>query len=155
MELTHEFTTLKRSSRALAEAHDKEPSQSKELGAAPLALARSHDALRRQLEETHQSVQSSSQDLHGQLDRVQVLLSCVSQHPVKVRRAPAPGQQLESHRPPSDLLSGNSWTSQLRMRSRRAWNKLGVSAQSRLMFVPFTLHSCRLLAHSCRETRRR
>ncbi|KAM9837969.1 coiled-coil domain-containing protein 78 [Aulostomus maculatus] len=81
--LTEENATLKKNYLALAEAHDKEVGQSEELTAELLALARAQDALRRQLEEQHQRVQSNTRDLHGELDRVQTLISHMSHSRVK------------------------------------------------------------------------
>uniref|UniRef100_A0A3Q1BDT0 DUF4472 domain-containing protein n=1 Tax=Amphiprion ocellaris TaxID=80972 RepID=A0A3Q1BDT0_AMPOC len=68
-DLTEEYATLKKSYLVLNEAHDKELAQSEELSTELLALARDQDALRRQLEEQQQSVKTTTQDLHGELDR--------------------------------------------------------------------------------------
>lgn len=84
--LTEEYATLKENYRALAEAHDKELAQSEELSAELLALAQAQDALRRQLEEQQQSVETTTQGLHGELDRVRALISRMSHNRVKVRR---------------------------------------------------------------------
>uniref|UniRef100_A0A3B4Z5N5 Coiled-coil domain containing 78 n=1 Tax=Stegastes partitus TaxID=144197 RepID=A0A3B4Z5N5_9TELE len=84
-ELTSEYATLKNSYLLLTEAHDKELAQSDELSAELLALAQAQDALRRQLEEQQQSVETTTQGLHGELDRVRALISRMSQNRVKVR----------------------------------------------------------------------
>lgn len=84
--LTEEYATLKENYRALAEAHDKELAQSEELSAELLALAQAQDALRRQLEEQQQSVETTTQGLHGELDRVRALISRMSHNRVKVRQ---------------------------------------------------------------------
>lgn len=84
-DLTEEYAKLKRNYLALAVAHDKELAQSEELRAELLALAGAQDALRRQLEEQRQSVRTTTRGLHGELDRVQALISCMSQNRVKVR----------------------------------------------------------------------
>ncbi|XP_008294878.1 coiled-coil domain-containing protein 78 [Stegastes partitus] len=82
-ELTSEYATLKNSYLLLTEAHDKELAQSDELSAELLALAQAQDALRRQLEEQQQSVETTTQGLHGELDRVRALISRMSQNRVK------------------------------------------------------------------------
>lgn len=82
--LTEECTALQKSYQVLAEAHDKEVAQSEELSAELLALAQAQDALRRQLEEQQQSVKATTQGLHGELDRVQALISRMSRNRVKV-----------------------------------------------------------------------
>ncbi|XP_040922912.1 coiled-coil domain-containing protein 78 [Toxotes jaculatrix] len=82
-DLTEEYATLKKSYLALAEAHDKELAQSEELSAELLALAQAQDALRRQLEEQQQSVKTTTQGLHGELDRVKALISRMSHNRVK------------------------------------------------------------------------
>ncbi|XP_070783806.1 LOW QUALITY PROTEIN: coiled-coil domain-containing protein 78 [Enoplosus armatus] len=82
--LTEEYATLKKSYRALAEAHDKELDQSEELSAELLALAQAQDALRRQLEEQQQSVKTTTQGLHGELYRVRALISRMSRNRVKL-----------------------------------------------------------------------
>uniref|UniRef100_A0A3B4T6F8 Coiled-coil domain containing 78 n=1 Tax=Seriola dumerili TaxID=41447 RepID=A0A3B4T6F8_SERDU len=76
--LTEEYNTLKKNYLVLAEAHDKELAQSEELSAELLALAQAQDALRRQLAEQQQSVKTTTQGLHGELDRVQVLIRRMS-----------------------------------------------------------------------------
>ncbi|XP_070708403.1 coiled-coil domain-containing protein 78 [Pempheris klunzingeri] len=78
-----EYAKLKEN-QALAEAHDKELTQSEELSAELLALARAQDALHRQLEEQQQSVTTTTQGLHGELDRVRALLSHMSRNRVKL-----------------------------------------------------------------------
>ncbi|XP_042363328.1 LOW QUALITY PROTEIN: coiled-coil domain-containing protein 78 [Plectropomus leopardus] len=83
-ELTEEYTTLKKNYLALAEARDVEVAQSKELSAELLALAQAQDALRRQLEEQQQSVETTTQGLHSELDRVRALISRMSRYRVKV-----------------------------------------------------------------------
>ena len=85
-DLTEEYATLKKNYVALAEAHEEELTQSKELSAELLALARAQDALRRQLEEQQHSVRTTTQGLHGELDRVKALISRMSCNRVKVRR---------------------------------------------------------------------
>lgn len=85
-DLTEEFTTLKKNYLALTGAHDKEQAQSKELTAELLALAKAHDELLRKLEEHHGRVQSATQDLHGELDRVRALISSMSHKTVEVRQ---------------------------------------------------------------------
>lgn len=89
-DLTEEYAALKKSYQALAEAHDKELAQSGELSAELLALAQAQDALRRQLEEQQQSVKSTTQGLHSELDRVRDLISSMSHNRVKVRRCVRP-----------------------------------------------------------------
>ncbi|XP_047465525.1 coiled-coil domain-containing protein 78 [Mugil cephalus] len=81
--LTEECTALQKSYQVLAEAHDKELAQSEELSAELLALAQAQDALRRQLEEQQQSVKATTRGLHGELDRVQALISRMSRNRVK------------------------------------------------------------------------
>uniref|UniRef100_A0A673BZG8 Coiled-coil domain containing 78 n=1 Tax=Sphaeramia orbicularis TaxID=375764 RepID=A0A673BZG8_9TELE len=76
--LTQEYTALKENYRTLTQAHDRELVQSEELGAELLALARAQDALHRQLEEQQHSVKTTTQDLHGELDRVRALISRMS-----------------------------------------------------------------------------
>lgn len=85
-DLTEEYATLKKNYRALAEAHDKELDQSEELSAELLALARAQEALRRQLQEQQQSVNTATHGLHGELYRVQALISRMSHNRVKVRK---------------------------------------------------------------------
>ncbi|XP_069547376.1 coiled-coil domain-containing protein 78 [Brachyistius frenatus] len=80
---TEEYATLRKSYQVLAEAHDKELAQSEELSAELLALAQAQDALHRQLEEQQQSVRTTTQGLHGELDRVQALISRLSHDRVK------------------------------------------------------------------------
>ncbi|XP_051795912.1 coiled-coil domain-containing protein 78 isoform X4 [Acanthochromis polyacanthus] len=82
-DLTEDYATLKNSYLVLTEAHDKELAQSEELSAELLALARNQDALRRQLEEQQQSVKTTTQGLHGELDRVRALISRMSHNRVK------------------------------------------------------------------------
>ncbi|XP_030019121.1 coiled-coil domain-containing protein 78 [Sphaeramia orbicularis] len=81
--LTQEYTALKENYRTLTQAHDRELVQSEELGAELLALARAQDALHRQLEEQQHSVKTTTQDLHGELDRVRALISRMSLNRVK------------------------------------------------------------------------
>ncbi|XP_038592476.1 coiled-coil domain-containing protein 78 [Micropterus salmoides] len=83
-DLTEEYATLKKNYRALAEAHDKELDQSEELSAELLALARAQEALRRQLQEQQQSVNTATHGLHGELYRVQALISRMSHNRVKL-----------------------------------------------------------------------
>uniref|UniRef100_A0A3B4XX86 Coiled-coil domain containing 78 n=1 Tax=Seriola lalandi dorsalis TaxID=1841481 RepID=A0A3B4XX86_SERLL len=85
-DLTEEYNTLKKNYLVLAEARDKELAQSEELSAELLALAQAQDALRRQLAEQQQSVKTTTQGLHGELDRVQVLIRRMSCNRVKVRK---------------------------------------------------------------------
>ncbi|XP_068610975.1 coiled-coil domain-containing protein 78 [Brachionichthys hirsutus] len=82
-DLTEENANLRRNFQALAEAHDKELAQNEELGAELLALARAQDALRMQLEEQQQSVETTTQGLQGELERVRALISRMSQNRVK------------------------------------------------------------------------
>ncbi|KAA8581688.1 hypothetical protein FQN60_003269 [Etheostoma spectabile] len=70
---TEEYASLKKNYLALAKAHDEELAQSEELSAELLALAQAQDALRRQLEEQQQSVKTTTQGLHGELDRLEDL----------------------------------------------------------------------------------
>lgn len=84
--LTEEHAALKKSYLVLAEAHDKELAQSEQLSAELLALAQAQDALRRQLEEQQQDVKTTTQGLHGELDRVKALISRMSCNRVKVRQ---------------------------------------------------------------------
>uniref|UniRef100_A0A3Q3IEY4 DUF4472 domain-containing protein n=1 Tax=Monopterus albus TaxID=43700 RepID=A0A3Q3IEY4_MONAL len=78
LDLSEDYATLKKKHLALAEAHHKELAQSEELSAELLALAQAQDALRRQLEEQQQSVKTTAQGLHGELDRVRALISRMS-----------------------------------------------------------------------------
>ncbi|XP_075314365.1 coiled-coil domain-containing protein 78 [Odontesthes bonariensis] len=82
-DLTEKYTTLKKNFCLLAEAHDKKLAQSDELSAELLALARAQDALRRQLEEQQQSVNATTQGLHGELDRMSALISRMALNRVK------------------------------------------------------------------------
>ncbi|KAG7227766.1 hypothetical protein INR49_013560, partial [Caranx melampygus] len=82
-DLTEEHAALKKSYLVLAEAHDKELAQSEELSAELLALAQAQDALRRQLEEQQQDVKTTTQGLHGELDRVKALINRMSCNRVK------------------------------------------------------------------------
>ncbi|KAL7373042.1 hypothetical protein ABVT39_026327 [Epinephelus coioides] len=82
-DLTEEYTTLKKNYRALAKARDEELVQSEELSAELLALAQAQDALRRQVEEQQQSVKTTTQGLHSELDRVRALISRMSHNRVK------------------------------------------------------------------------
>lgn len=84
-DLTEEYATVKKNYQTLAEAHDKEVAQSEALGAELLALAKAQDALRRQLEVQQQTVKTTTQGLHGELDRVRALISRMSHNRVKVR----------------------------------------------------------------------
>ncbi|KAK1881243.1 Coiled-coil domain containing protein 78 [Dissostichus eleginoides] len=84
-DLTEEYTALKNSYLALADAHDKEQNQGEKLSAELLALAQAQDALRLQLEEQQQSVETSTRGLHCELDRVRALISSMSHNRVKVR----------------------------------------------------------------------
>ncbi|KAF3853473.1 hypothetical protein F7725_014161, partial [Dissostichus mawsoni] len=68
---------------ALADAHDKEQNQGEKLSAELLALAQAQDALRLQLEEQQQSVETSTRGLHCELDRVRALISSMSHNRVK------------------------------------------------------------------------
>lgn len=83
--LSEEYATLKKNYQTLAEAHDNELAQSEELSAELLALAQAQDTLRRQLQEQQQSVKTTTQGLHGELDRVRALISSMSHNRVKVR----------------------------------------------------------------------
>ncbi|XP_031699207.1 coiled-coil domain-containing protein 78 [Anarrhichthys ocellatus] len=83
-DLTEEYATLKKNYLALAEARDEELAQSDKLSTELLALARAQDALRRQLEEQQQSERTTTQGLHGELDRVRVLISRMSRNRVKL-----------------------------------------------------------------------
>ncbi|XP_034425985.1 coiled-coil domain-containing protein 78 [Hippoglossus hippoglossus] len=82
-DLTEDFAALRKSYQVLAQAHDKELTQGEELSAELLALAQAQDALRRQMEEQQRNVQTSTQGLHGELDRVRALISRMSQNRVK------------------------------------------------------------------------
>uniref|UniRef100_A0A4W6G0Z2 Coiled-coil domain containing 78 n=1 Tax=Lates calcarifer TaxID=8187 RepID=A0A4W6G0Z2_LATCA len=77
-DLTEEYAALKKNYLVLAKAHDKELAQSEELSTELLALAQAQDALRRQLEEQQQSVETTTQGLHGELDRVRALINRMS-----------------------------------------------------------------------------
>ncbi|XP_026171625.1 coiled-coil domain-containing protein 78 isoform X2 [Mastacembelus armatus] len=81
--LTEEYATLKKKHLALAEAHGREVAQSEELSAELLALAQAQDVLRRQLEEQQQSVKTTTQGLHWELDRVRALISRMSHNRVQ------------------------------------------------------------------------
>lgn len=83
--MMEEYATLKKNYQVLAEAHDKELNQSEELSTELLALAQAQDALRRQVEEQQHSVTATTKSLHGELDRVQALISRMSHNKVKVR----------------------------------------------------------------------
>ncbi|KAM6963458.1 coiled-coil domain-containing protein 78 [Tautogolabrus adspersus] len=83
-DLTEVHAALKKNYLALSEAHHKELAQSEELSAELLALARAQDALRRQLEEQEQSVKTTTQGLHGELDRVRALINRMSHNRVKL-----------------------------------------------------------------------
>ncbi|XP_010770502.1 coiled-coil domain-containing protein 78 [Notothenia coriiceps] len=83
-DLTEEYTALKNSYLALADAHDKEQNQGEKLSAELLALAQAQDALRLQLEEQQQSVETSTRGLHCELDRVRALISSMSHNRVKL-----------------------------------------------------------------------
>uniref|UniRef100_A0A3Q0RGQ4 Coiled-coil domain containing 78 n=1 Tax=Amphilophus citrinellus TaxID=61819 RepID=A0A3Q0RGQ4_AMPCI len=74
-DLTEEHATLKKNYQILVEAHNKELAKSGELTAELLALAQAQDALHRQLEEQHQCVKTTTEGLHGELDRVRALIS--------------------------------------------------------------------------------
>ncbi|XP_030611080.1 coiled-coil domain-containing protein 78-like [Archocentrus centrarchus] len=82
-DLTEEHATLKKNYQILVEAHNKELAKSGELTAELLALAQAQDALHRQLEEQHQCVKTTTEGLHGELDRVQALISHMSHNRVK------------------------------------------------------------------------
>ncbi|GAA6227978.1 coiled-coil domain-containing protein 78 isoform X1 [Lates japonicus] len=82
-DLTEEYAALKKNYLVLAKARDKELAQSEELSTELLALAQAQDALRRQLEEQQQSVKTTTQGLHGELDRVQALINHMSYNRVK------------------------------------------------------------------------
>uniref|UniRef100_A0A3B4EU25 Coiled-coil domain containing 78 n=1 Tax=Pundamilia nyererei TaxID=303518 RepID=A0A3B4EU25_9CICH len=77
-DLTEEYATLKKNYQILAEVHDKELAKSGALTAELLVLAQAQDALRRQLEEQHQCVKTSTEGLHGELDRVRALITRMS-----------------------------------------------------------------------------
>ncbi|XP_034415135.1 LOW QUALITY PROTEIN: coiled-coil domain-containing protein 78 [Cyclopterus lumpus] len=83
-DLTEEHAALKKNYLALAEAHEEELAQSEKLSTELLTLAQAQDALRRRLEEQQQSVKTSTQDLHGELDRVRVLIGRMSRNRVKL-----------------------------------------------------------------------
>lgn len=85
-DLTEEYATLKKNYQILAEVHDKEIAKSGALTAELMALAQAQDALRRQLEEQHQCVKTSTEGLHGELDRVRALITRISHDTVKVRQ---------------------------------------------------------------------
>lgn len=87
--LTEENAALRKNYQTLAQAHDKELAQSEQLSAELLALARAQDDLRRQVEEQQQSVTTTTQGLHCELDRVRALISRMSQNRVKVGRRTA------------------------------------------------------------------
>lgn len=87
--LTEENAALRKSNQTLAQAHDKELALSEQLSAELLALARAQDNLRRQVEEQQQSVTTTTQGLHCELDRVRALISRMSQNRVKVGRRAA------------------------------------------------------------------
>ncbi|XP_068161291.1 coiled-coil domain-containing protein 78 [Antennarius striatus] len=82
-DLTEENVKLKKNYQTLAEAHDKELAQNEELSAELLALAQAQDALSRQLEEQQQSVKTTTQGLHGELERVKALIDHMTQNRVK------------------------------------------------------------------------
>ncbi|XP_034564170.1 coiled-coil domain-containing protein 78 [Notolabrus celidotus] len=83
-DLTEEHATLKKNYLTLTEALDKELAQSAELSTELLALAQAQDALRRQVEEQQQSVNTTTQGLHGELDRVRALISRMSHNKVEL-----------------------------------------------------------------------
>ncbi|XP_054454646.1 LOW QUALITY PROTEIN: coiled-coil domain-containing protein 78 [Anoplopoma fimbria] len=83
-DLTEEYAALKKNYLALAEAHDEELSQSEKLSTELLALAQAQDDLRKQLEEQQQSVKTTTQGLHGELDRVRALISSMTRNRVKL-----------------------------------------------------------------------
>ncbi|XP_074476483.1 coiled-coil domain-containing protein 78 isoform X1 [Sebastes fasciatus] len=83
-DLTEEYATLRKSYVTLANARDEELAQTEELSAELLALAKAQDALRSELEEQQQSVKSTTQGLHGELDRVRALISRMSLNRVKL-----------------------------------------------------------------------
>ncbi|KAM4624503.1 coiled-coil domain-containing protein 78 [Polymixia lowei] len=82
-DLTEEYVSLKRNYLTLTRAHDREVTQSQELSSELLDLAQTQDALRRQLEEQQQCVTASTQDLHGELDRVRALVSRTAHNRVR------------------------------------------------------------------------
>ncbi|XP_027145356.1 coiled-coil domain-containing protein 78 isoform X2 [Larimichthys crocea] len=82
--LSEEYATLKKNYQTLAEVHANELAQSEELSAELLALAQAQDTLRRQLQEQQQSVKTTTQGLHGELDRVRALISSMSHNRVKL-----------------------------------------------------------------------
>ncbi|XP_069374185.1 coiled-coil domain-containing protein 78 [Paralichthys olivaceus] len=82
-DLTEDYAALRKSYQVLAQAHNKELSQGEELSVELLALAKAQDALRRQLEEQQQTVKTTTQGLHGELDRVRALISHMSSNRVK------------------------------------------------------------------------
>lgn len=86
LKVTEEYATLKKNYQILVEAHNKEVAKSGELTAELLALAQARDAHRRQLEEQHQCVKTTTEGLHGELDRVRALISRISHNRVKVRQ---------------------------------------------------------------------
>lgn len=84
-DLTEGYATMKKNYLTLSEAHSEAVAQTEELSAELLTLAKAQDALRRQLEEQQQTVQTSTQGLHGELDRVRAVISRMSRNRLKVR----------------------------------------------------------------------
>lgn len=84
-DLTEGYATMKKNYLTLSEAHSKAVAQTEELSAELLTLAKAQDALRRQLEKQQQTVQTGTQGLHGELDKVPALISRMSSNRLKVR----------------------------------------------------------------------
>ncbi|KAG8009126.1 Coiled-coil domain-containing protein 78 [Nibea albiflora] len=102
--LSEEYATLKKNYQALAEAHDKELAQGEELSAELLALAQAQDTLRRQLQEQQRSVKTTTEGLHGELDRVRALISSMSHNRVKLEDLAALDKEQKSR---EQTLLGN------------------------------------------------
>ncbi|KAM9816954.1 coiled-coil domain-containing protein 78 [Neosynchiropus ocellatus] len=81
--LKDELTALKNSFLALSEAHDTEVKHNEELSSELLTLASAQDTLHRQLQEQHEHVYTTSRTLHGELERVQTLISRMSHDRLK------------------------------------------------------------------------
>ncbi|XP_020780015.2 coiled-coil domain-containing protein 78 [Boleophthalmus pectinirostris] len=82
-ELSQDYNHLKEDYQSLSQAHHRELAHNQELSTELLALAQAQDALRRQLQEQQQTVQTTTKDLHIELDRVLALVSRMSQDRVK------------------------------------------------------------------------
>ncbi|KAM9336628.1 LOW QUALITY PROTEIN: coiled-coil domain-containing protein 78 [Symphorus nematophorus] len=92
-DLTEDYAILKKNYLSLADVHDKELAQREELSAELLALAQAQDALQRQLEEQQQTVRTTTQGLHGELDRVRALINRMSHDKVKLEDLTALGKE--------------------------------------------------------------